>query len=232
MRILPCGAAVVRGEKNVGVVGELQFVEHVEDAADRLVEVVDHGGVPVGGVDLARRAGLVPCQRGRLGLGREVDGIVRHLQIKRRAGVGLMTDELHGVVGEGDGALGVVVREMLGLVGGQLPGGVVAGAAIGGIVTQLGGMMVHVPLAEVRRPVSGIDRLEHLRDGSGRERRGIVDGAIAGFLELGRCHAELDGMARRRTDRMGRVRLRERHPDIGEALEIRREVKVGTGVGA
>ena len=52
---------------------------------------------------LARRAGLVPCQRGRLGLGREVDGIVRHLQIKRRAGVGLMTDELHGVVGEGAG---------------------------------------------------------------------------------------------------------------------------------
>jgi len=89
-----------------------------------------------------------------------------------------------------------------------------------------------VPLAEVRRPVSGIDRLEHLRDGSGRERRGIVDGAIAGFLELGRCHAELDGMARRRTDRVRRVRLRERHPDIGEALEIRREVKVGTGVGA
>ena len=31
---------------------------------------------------------------------------------------------------------------------------------------------------------------------------------------------------------MRRVRLRENHPRVGEALEIRREVKVGTGVGA
>ena len=71
MRILPRGAAVVRGEEHVGVVGEVQFVEHIEDAADRLIEIVDHGSVPVGGVHLARRAGLVSGQRGRFGLGRE-----------------------------------------------------------------------------------------------------------------------------------------------------------------
>jgi len=95
MRILPRGSAIVRGEKNVGVVSELQFVEHVEDATDRLIKVVDHGGVPVDGVDLARRAGFVPCQRGRLDLCREVDGIVRYLQIKRCVGAGLMTYELN-----------------------------------------------------------------------------------------------------------------------------------------
>jgi len=231
MRILPREAAVVRGEKHVGVVGQLELVEHVENAADRLVEVVDHRRIPVGGVHLARRAGLVSGQRGRLGLGREVDGVVRYLQIKRHAGMGLVPDELHGVVGEGDGALGVVVREMLGLVGGQLPGGVVAGAAVGGVVAQFRGMAVHVPFAEVRRPVRGVDRLEHLRDGASRERLWVVDGAVGGFLELGRCHAELDGMARRRANRVGRIRLREDHPRVSKPLEIGREVVVGSGVG-
>ena len=183
-------------------------------------------------MDLARRAGLVPCQRGRLGRGREVDGIVRHLQIKRRAGVGLMTDELHGVVGDGDGARGIGVRPVFGLVGTKVAGGVVAGAAVGGVVAQLGRVPVHVPFAEVSRTVCGINRLEHLRDGSGRERHGIVDGAVAGFLELGRCHAKLNSVARRRTDRVGRVGLRECHSCIGEPLEAWRKVKVGTRVSA
>ena len=157
---------------------------------------------------------------------------MRHLQVKRRTGVRLVPDELNGVVGEGDGALGVIVREMLGLVCGQLPRSVVAGAAVGGVVAQLGGMAVHMPLAEVRRAVRGIDRLEHLRDGADGERLRVVDGAVAGFLELGRRHAELDGMARRRADRVGRVRLREGHPRVGESLEVRCEVIVGAGVGA
>ena len=62
----------------------------------------------------------------------------------------------------------------------------VAGATVGDVVAQLSRMPVHVPFTEMRRTVRGINRLEHLRDGLDRERLGIVDGTVAGFLELSR----------------------------------------------
>ena len=98
----------------------------------------------------------------------------------------LMPDELHCVVGDGYGALGVVVRPVSGLVGGKLTTSMVAGATVGDVVAQLSRVPVHVPFAEMRRSVRGINRLEHLRDGLDRERLGIVDGTVAGFLELSR----------------------------------------------
>jgi hypothetical protein len=43
--LVAADAAVIAGEDQDGVVRELQIVEQLHDAADRLVDAVDHGGV-------------------------------------------------------------------------------------------------------------------------------------------------------------------------------------------
>ena len=227
--------AVIRGEDDVGVVGDAQLVELLKQHAQGNIQVQvsrRFGGFPLAQAPtpLLHRSECL-----RAGIASLTGRIVRELEIEGLARLDLPGHETHSPLRHRIELLGVRV------------GDVVRPAVAVGAVVLLEPMLAgtnaaHVPFAKVRRRVTGA--LEHLGDGNlaggqfSRSRR-CDDAAVGiaaavppalvheGHVQLRRALAGEEGGARRSAAGRRRVETCEAHPARRQLLQVGR-----TDIGA
>jgi hypothetical protein len=242
--------AVVARHDDVGAIGESEFGEAGEQAAEFPVEVVQDRHLPRGLAAQAAqfRRQCLPRIRPRFVVA--AAAVVRELQVERHAGGRLR-------LGEGEAAVGDL-RALLGIGLRIAPRPLVAvGAVVFVEAVRRRCGAADVPLAEVRAAVAGAaqdfgDRRRvrrqfggaRRRDQPGRRRRVVgptaTTLAAAAFLaafadirhvQLGRADAGQERCPRRRAARRRDVERRQPHALRGQRGEVRRALGRRLGVG-
>ena len=243
--LLHAQAAVVRREHDQGAIGQFQFVELFENAADAVVETFDHGGVNRIAL-LAGPAALVLRDQLRLRLQGNVNGVVRQIEEERLVAVAL--DEFLGLRRQPVGeifAIGGVLQPrhehaLLVLVGSEITarraGRVAGDVDVEAALLRQRSLAAEVPFADVAGGVSGLPQLRGNRRLAGRQL--LIDDGTQQFLigpigaarqpvgeiEPGRILAGHERGACRRADRTSGVGIGETLALRGEAIEVRRLV--------
>ena len=245
---------VVRGEDDVGVVGDADTVQRVEDASHALVHLLGHRRVCRIGVRLIPEHAeifldqviAVLRQGFRPSPNRRVHSVVRHLHEERPAGLRLLLDEGDRIIRH------LVAAFRVGL--GRKPLVVARQPVMRIVAVTLRRAPAHVPLAEMAGGVVGVVLLEQLGDGrllvrdvahgEGHDHRLVEVHGVVEHLNVGdpvlvghhvddvggpqprRRLAGLDAHPRGRTVRRRRIGVGELHALGGESLEARRPVQV------
>lgn len=225
-------SAVVGEEEDVGVVGEVELLDLVEDLADGPIDIIGHGGEFGHTVSLAGFPGLGFFECLLVVEDVEVDGVVGDLEEEGCLAGGLFPHEADGLVGD-------VVHELGVVFGGGAPGafaaaGTIAGVAVGGVVALvLRSDLVEavVPLSEVGGLVAGVGRFEHAWD---VELLAVLcgPGASVFLVEVARGGlAGLDAASCGAAEGRGGVALGEAHAHGHEAFDVGRLEVIALGLG-
>lgn len=242
-------SAVVGGEDDEGVVGEVALFEFGEDSADALVEAVVHGGV-VGVAVVHAGFDFLLVMGDEVGFAFDggVDGVIAHVEEERP--VGSAVDEVEGLVGEPIGEIVAFfgewqVRDVSHFVSaaeGSGEGVVEGGGAsperpadveIEAVVLWVIGSIAQMPLANVCGEVSGVvkdlgngdfglGQIGNRVRGKKRAIQDIVGGGLSpdGHVEFGGGLSGHDGGPGGGADGRSSVGVGEFHAAGDEAVDV------------